>query len=73
VVIADNGPGIAAEERHRIIQPFERGHSASTTGSGLGLAIAQAIMHFHRGALELADNRPGLTVRLSFPLSGPMF
>jgi signal transduction histidine kinase len=69
VILADNGPGIAAQERHRVIRPFERGQASAQSGSGLGLAIAQAIMRFHQGTLELADNQPGLTVRLRFPLA----
>ncbi|HWU04633.1 MAG TPA: HAMP domain-containing sensor histidine kinase [Novosphingobium sp.] len=70
VTVADNGPGIGLAERDRVVRPFERGQApmAAQQGSGLGLAIAQAIMRFHCGALELADNRPGLAVRLRFPL-----
>ncbi|WP_343611581.1 HAMP domain-containing sensor histidine kinase [Novosphingobium sp.] len=74
ITIADNGPGIVPPDRERVVRPFERGHDTlrrdNTMGSGLGLAIAQAIMRFHNGALELADNRPGLMVRLRFPVSG---
>lgn len=70
ITVADNGPGIALNERDRVVRPYERGQSAGRQGSGLGLAIAQAIMRFHNGALELVDNRPGLMVRLRFPMAG---
>ncbi|MGX9349474.1 ATP-binding protein, partial [Microbacterium sp. KNMS] len=62
------GPGIAKAQRERVMQPFERGAASNRPGSGLGLAIADAIMRFHDGSLELADNGPGLAVRLRFPL-----
>ncbi|MBN9145347.1 MULTISPECIES: sensor histidine kinase [unclassified Novosphingobium] len=68
ITIADNGPGIAEAQRDRVMQPFERGAASNRPGSGLGLAIADAIMRFHDGSLELADNGPGLAVRLHFPL-----
>lgn len=68
ITIADNGPGIAGTDRDRVLRPFERAATQARPGSGLGLAIAQAIMRFHHGSLELADNRPGLAVRLRFPL-----
>lgn len=68
ITIADNGPGIAEAQRDRVMQPFERGAASNRPGSGLGLAIADAIMRFHDGSLELADNGPGLAVRLRFPL-----
>ena len=68
VTIGDNGPGLGAAERERVVLPFERGGSAGERrGSGLGLAIAQAIVRFHDGELELADNAPGLQVRMTFP------
>jgi len=68
VVLADDGPGLASEDRSRVMRPFERGPgSAGRRGSGLGLSIAQAIVRFHGGTLALADNAPGLEVRMTFP------
>lgn len=70
VAIADDGPGIALTERARMFEPFQRGNSAgSDQGNGLGLAIASAIARFHRGKIKLADNGPGLTVLLHFPIA----
>jgi len=67
-VLADAGPGLASEDRSRVMRPFERGPgSAGRRGSGLGLSIAQAIVRFHGGTLALADNAPGLEVRMTFP------
>ncbi len=72
ITIGDNGPGLAPDERARAVMPFERGRGTSgRRGSGLGLAIAQAIVRFHDGELELADNGPGLQVRISFPVALP--
>jgi signal transduction histidine kinase len=68
VILADDGPGLAATDRSRVVRPFERGpESAGRRGSGLGLSIAQAIVRFHGGTLALADNAPGLEVRMTFP------
>ncbi len=52
--VADNGPGIPAEERARAAQPFVR-FAASTPqeGSGLGLSLVAAIVRLHRGRLVL--------------------
>lgn len=68
VILADDGPGLGAADRSRVVRPFERGaESAGRRGSGLGLSIAQAILRFHGGTLALADNAPGLEVRMTFP------
>lgn len=68
IAIDDDGPGLAEGERDRVLLPFERGKgSGLRRGSGLGLAIARAIVRFHQGSLELADNAPGLKVRIRLP------
>jgi signal transduction histidine kinase len=71
LTVADNGPGLAAGDRARVLQAFQRGTASETArGSGLGLAIAQAIVRFHHGELRLSDNHPGLVVEVRLPLAG---
>ena len=71
IVIADNGPGIPAEDRKRATERFVRLEASRTQpGSGLGLSLARAVMTFHRGRLELADAGPGLQVAMVFPGTG---
>jgi two-component system osmolarity sensor histidine kinase EnvZ len=70
--VADHGPGIAPERRQEALRPFARLDDARTrTGNvGLGLALAEAIVHAHRGKLELrAAEGGGLLVRVSLPLA----
>lgn len=49
IVVADNGPGIAAARRERLFEPFVSGKPA---GMGLGLAVSRAIAEAHGGSLE---------------------
>jgi signal transduction histidine kinase len=66
--VADNGPGIPAEDRKRVLQPFMRLERDRTqSGSGLGLSLIAAVMRLHRASIELLDNEPGLKVRCVFP------
>jgi signal transduction histidine kinase len=72
LIVADDGRGIAAEDRERAQQPFVRledgsAAPASASGSGLGLSLVRAIARVHRGDVELQDNNPGLKVVCSFP------
>jgi signal transduction histidine kinase len=67
-VVADNGPGIAANERSRVLRRFYRlDASRSTPGSGLGLALVVAISELHGATLSLSDNCPGLSVEVRIP------
>ncbi|MFS0736517.1 ATP-binding protein [Sphingomonas sp. 1P06PA] len=62
VRIADRGPGVPAEWRERLFQPFQRGEpsrSRETGGIGLGLTIARAIAQAHGGTLRLEDRVGG--------------
>lgn len=68
VVVADDGPGIAAPDRARVLEPFVRlDQSRGQPGNGLGLALVAAICKFHRARLILGDNKPGLRVCLLLP------
>lgn len=58
VTVADRGPGIAKENRARILEPFERGDT-SGSGTGLGLAICNAIVVAHGGRMWISDNPQG--------------
>jgi signal transduction histidine kinase len=63
--VLDRGPGLPAEIRERLFQPFVTGRS---DGVGLGLALAYRIVGLHQGQLELLDREGGGTeARVSFP------
>ena len=70
--VADSGPGIAAEDRERIFEPFfrVRADAGAPSGSGLGLAIAADLARRNGGRLSV-DSRvgDGATFRLHLPRS----
>ncbi len=61
VSISDNGPGIPADMRVKVLQRFFRLEASRTTaGNGLGLSLANAIVKMHDARLTLSDAGPGL-------------
>jgi len=52
--MTDTGPGVPANIRHRILDPF---FTTKGGGTGLGLAIANGIVQGHQGTIRL-DDRP---------------
>jgi signal transduction histidine kinase len=68
ITVADHGPGIAAEDRERVLKRFVRLEKSRTEpGTGLGLSLVQAVARLHGGTVGLEDNRPGLRVVLTLP------
>jgi len=71
MTIDDDGPGLDAEQRLRIVA---RGFRLDETkpGSGLGLSIVSDLVSLYRGALSL-DEAPGggLRARVTLPSAGP--
>jgi two-component system sensor histidine kinase PrrB len=66
--VDDNGPGIPASERNRLLQRFARG--PGSTGTGLGLALVDQVAELHGGSLTLdagplGGTRATLTIRLA--------
>jgi two-component system nitrogen regulation sensor histidine kinase NtrY len=55
IIIADDGPGIAPEERDKLFMPY---YSTKKRGSGLGLAIVRRIVAEHGGSVEVGANDP---------------
>jgi len=73
IIVADNGPGIPAEKRDEVFEPFRRLNvSRGTPGAGLGLALVKAIASRHHARVALDDNHPGLRVTIVFaPVRAP--
>jgi signal transduction histidine kinase len=68
LIVADDGPGVAVEDRPKVLRRFVRSEqSRSTPGHGLGLSLVNAIARSHFATLELEDNTPGLKVVVTFP------
>jgi len=69
--VADQGPGIAAEDVERIFDRFYRVDEArSSRGAGLGLAIAKEIAEAHGTAVTVCETPGGgATFGLELPLA----
>jgi len=63
--VEDNGPGIAAENRSRIFDPFFSTKSVGE-GTGLGLSICAGIIDDLGGSIEVATSRDGGAALLVF-------
>ncbi|WCT71878.1 sensor histidine kinase N-terminal domain-containing protein [Sphingomonas naphthae] len=67
--VADDGPGIPAEDHVRVFDRFVRLGDRSD-GSGLGLAIVRSAASRVGATVDLADAGPGLRVDVRFSASG---
>jgi signal transduction histidine kinase len=71
ISVSDNGPGIPADMRAKVLQRFFRLEQSRTTpGNGLGLSLAQAIAKLHDASLRFSDALPGLCVTVSLQRAG---
>lgn len=62
--VADSGPGVPAEIRHRI---FDALFTTRARGTGLGLALCRRIVHAHGGEIELEPSESGAVFRVWIP------
>ena len=71
VNVADEGPGIPADELEKVFAPFyrlERSRSRDTGGVGLGLAVTRTILRAHGGDVSLSNApRGGLLATVTLP------
>ena len=67
--VEDSGPGLAADERARVLDRFYRSGEPEAPGSGLGLAIVKSIADLHGATLSLerSESLGGLCVSVRFP------
>jgi signal transduction histidine kinase len=67
ISVADNGPGIPADQHEQVFKRFYRlEQSRYTPGNGLGLSLVAAAARLHGARIELLDNSPGLVFKLWF-------
>jgi two-component system sensor histidine kinase MprB len=60
LVVSDEGPGIAPEERGLVFERFYRSSAArAMPGSGLGLAIVKQVVVKHGGMIRIGETVPG--------------
>src|SRR5262249_14333700 len=65
--VEDDGPGIPADDRTRVIGRFYRAPGALGDGCGLGLAIVDQIARAHGAQLEIGSGaQRGARVRVTF-------
>ncbi|RYE31917.1 MAG: HAMP domain-containing histidine kinase [Hyphomicrobiales bacterium] len=64
IAVRDDGPGVPAEIRERLFEPFVTGHP---DGTGLGLAIAREIAGVHNAVLHLLPSERGAHFEIELP------
>ncbi|WP_163921274.1 PAS domain-containing sensor histidine kinase [Photobacterium sp. Alg240-V54] len=68
--VSDNGPGIAAQDHQKVLEPF---YTTRQQGTGLGLAVVQMVVAAHKGQLQLQSQLGyGATFTLLLPLAASL-
>jgi len=69
IAVSDDGPGVAARDRERIFELFQRSAISADgrEGTGLGLALAKKVVERHGGEIRV-DDRDGGGSTFSFTL-----
>jgi signal transduction histidine kinase len=65
VSIADAGPGVSAQDKPQLFQPF---FTTKPQGIGLGLAISREIVEAHSGKILFECGPEGTTVTVNLPV-----
>lgn len=72
----DNGPGIPADEREHVFEPFFRGRTAleqRVQGNGLGLHLVRRFVMAHGGRVDLLNGAGGgATFVIHLPMDAPL-
>ena len=67
IEVADNGPGMSAEIKSRVLEPFFT--TKGDAGTGLGLPIVYAFTKRHDGRLEIeSEDGHGARFKMWFPV-----
>ena len=65
ITIADHGPGIPAEYRQKVFEPY---FTTKDDGTGLGLALVRVTLEAHRGTISVSETPGGgATFVIVFP------
>ncbi|TVS10428.1 MAG: HAMP domain-containing protein [Wenzhouxiangella sp.] len=64
LILADDGPGFAAEVLERVFEPYV---TTKTRGTGLGLAIVRRIVDEHGGRITIDNRETGAEIRIWLP------
>jgi len=70
--VVDHGPGVPAEARTRIFEPFFQveGQLYGRGGVGLGLAVSRQLAELQGGSLVLEESLPGVGATFALTLPG---
>jgi signal transduction histidine kinase len=76
IMVSDNGPGISAEIRDHLFEPFtttkDTGDRGRKGGMGLGLAIVKRIVDGHNGVIRVdSETGMGTTFTIILPCEVP--
>ena len=69
LIVSDDGPGIAPEQRARIFERFVRRSGDRGGSTGLGLAIVRTVAESHGGSVSVEDAQPGARFIVRLPLT----
>ena len=72
--VADQGRGIAAQDREKVFEAFMQGSTkdalAARTSRGLGLAFCRLAVEAHGGSISVEDGQPGAVFCVRLPSGG---